>query len=156
VTHYLHNSGNGINKRLFCGSRNKIPFRITIFFKPKKLNLELDIPFPSPRKPAFSFIDLFCRLSAGKTGFSKKPEENAFFLPCITNSPKVTYEANFGEIPFGDITVIDEKKYSRDHDVCWQVFPASVFHCRVFQRRTVWANTTWVSGRNTGNAFFMT
>lgn len=39
---------------------------------------------------------------------------------------KVTYDANFGEVPFGDITQLDEKEIS-DHDILIASFPCQSF-----------------------------
>lgn len=90
-----------------------------------KLPLLWDIPFPPPENPKFTFIDLFAGIGGirlayqsigGKCVFSS--EYNKF--------AKVTYEANFGEIPFGDITKIDEK-FIPDHDILLAGFPCQPF-----------------------------
>ena len=62
-----------------------------------------DVPFPEPAKPKFTFIDLF----AGMGGF--RLAMHAQGGKCIFSSEwnqyaQKTYMANFGDMPFGDIT----------------------------------------------------
>jgi DNA (cytosine-5)-methyltransferase 1 len=123
VTHYLHNSGNGISG-YFADPAIKYLSGYD-FFKQKKLDLEWDIPFPSPRKPAFSFIDLFAGIGGIRLAYQKAGGKCVFSSE-YNKFAKVTYEANFGEIPFGDITVIDEKSIP-DHDVLLAGFPCQPF-----------------------------
>lgn len=66
--------------------------------------------FQSALKPKFTFIDLFAGIGGfriamqnlgGKCVFSSEWDEKA----------KQTYEANFGEVPSGDITLEETKQY---------------------------------------------
>lgn len=84
-----------------------------------------DIPFPPPNKPRFTFIDLF----AGIGGFRIAMQEQGG--RCVFSSEwdpyaKKTYEANFGEVPFGDIRKISENSIP-DHDVLCAGFPCQPF-----------------------------
>ncbi len=84
-----------------------------------------DIIFPPPKNPEFTFIDLF----AGIGGFRIAMQENGG--KCVFSSEwdkyaKQTYEANFGEVPYGDIRKID-KKLIPDHDVLCAGFPCQPF-----------------------------
>jgi DNA (cytosine-5)-methyltransferase 1 len=69
-----------------------------------------DLPFPPEAKPKFTFIDLFAGIGGfrialqglgGKCVFSSEWDRHA----------KETYNNNYGEVPFGDIT-----KFSRSND----------------------------------------
>ena len=61
------------------------------------------VPFPIPREPCFQFIDLF----AGIGGFRVALQNlggHCIFSSEWDKESKKTYAANFGEVPFGDIT----------------------------------------------------
>lgn len=85
------------------------------------------IPFPSPMKPYFTFIDLF----AGVGGFRiamQKNGGNCVFSSEWNSSAQVTYNCNYGEKPFGDIT-LDETKalIPSKFDVLCAGFPCQAF-----------------------------
>jgi DNA (cytosine-5)-methyltransferase 1 len=86
-----------------------------------------DIPFPPPLKPKFTFIDLF----AGIGGFRmamQNLEGKCVFTSEWDEQAKKTYEVNFGEVPFGDITKEETKKFIPDNfDVLCAGFPCQAF-----------------------------
>lgn len=85
------------------------------------------VPFPPPEKPMFKFIDLF----AGIGGFRLALQNiggKCIFTSEWDKYSKQTYEANFGEIPFGDITKEKTKSYIPDNfDVLCAGFPCQAF-----------------------------
>jgi DNA (cytosine-5)-methyltransferase 1 len=86
-----------------------------------------DVPFPEPEKPKFKFIDLF----AGIGGFRIAMQElggKCIFTSEWDEQAKKTYEANFGEVPFGDITKDETKIFIPDgFDVLCAGFPCQAF-----------------------------
>lgn len=90
-----------------------------------KLPLKWDIPFPPLQEPKFTFIDLFAGIGGIRLAYQKNGGKCVFSSE-YNKFAKVTYEANFGEVPFGDITKIDEK-FIPDHDVLLAGFPCQPF-----------------------------
>ena len=86
-----------------------------------------DVPFPAPKNPKFTFIDLF----AGIGGFRIAMQELGG--KCVYSSEfdaqaQKTYMANYGEMPFGDITKELTKSYIPDNfDVLCGGFPCQAF-----------------------------
>lgn len=77
------------------------------------------------------FIDLFCGIGGFRVAFEEACDENDVQPECVFSSDidkyaQESYEANFGEKPFGDITQIDEKKIP-DHDILFAGFPCQPF-----------------------------
>jgi len=140
-THYVHNYKNGISKFY---KNDAIEFvKDILFFKNGETNV-LDIvaeealqyylfnfknsvPFPNPKKSRFNFIDLF----AGIGGFRLALQNlggKCIFTSEWDKYSKQTYEANFGEVPFGDITKKKTKNYiPDDFDVLCAGFPCQAF-----------------------------
>jgi DNA (cytosine-5)-methyltransferase 1 len=95
------------------------------FSKQFSFPLEYDVPFPPKSKSKFTFIDLFAGIGGIRIAYQNAGGKCVFSSEWNKFS-KITYEANFGEVPFGDITKIDEK-YIPDHDVLLGGFPCQPF-----------------------------
>ena len=76
-------------------------------------------------KKKFTFIDLFAGIGGIRIPFDELGG-NCVFTSEFDKFAQQTYEANFGEIPSGDITLIDEKDIPK-HDLLLGGFPCQAF-----------------------------
>jgi DNA (cytosine-5)-methyltransferase 1 len=140
-THFLHNNKNGVSSyykdEAFTHVKRALETRfpdenVTDIVAEEALqylifDYKKEVPFPEPEDPKFKFIDLFAGIGGfriamqslgGKCVFTSEWDEQA----------KKTYEANFGEVPFGDITKEETKKFIPDEfDVLCAGFPCQAF-----------------------------
>lgn len=85
------------------------------------------VPFPAPELPEFKFIDLFAGIGGFRLAFQNLNGKCIFTSEWDKYSKK-TYQANFGEVPFGDITKRSTKNYIPDgFDVLCAGFPCQAF-----------------------------
>lgn len=87
--------------------------------------LHLEVPFPPPRNPRFTFIDLFAGIGGIRLGYQLNGGRCVFSSEWDKDAAK-TYYHNFGERPFGDIQKIDPKSIP-DFDVLLAGFPCQPF-----------------------------
>ena len=84
-------------------------------------------PFEPPKNPRFTFIDLF----AGIGGFRMAMQNlggQCVFSSEIDEQARKTYYANYGEVPFGDITKESIKNLiPKDFDILCAGFPCQAF-----------------------------
>lgn len=90
-------------------------------------NSTKNIPFPEPEKPKFKFIDLFAGIGGFRIAFQSLGGKCVFTSEWDAQAKK-TYETNFGEVPFGDITKETTKKFiPNDFDILCAGFPCQAF-----------------------------
>ena len=140
-THYLHNHQNGVSRFYKAEAIEHVKRALEYKFPDDSISnkwaeealqymlfdFKKDVPFPEPEKPKFKFIDLFAGIGGfrmamqnlgGKCVFTSEWDEQA----------KKTYEANYGEVPFGDITKEETKEFiPDDFDVLCAGFPCQAF-----------------------------
>ncbi len=130
-THYLQNHENGGAKYFNKGALEYLIDKINQeeLNEPGNLQhylpIKWDVPFPPPLNPKFTFIDLFAGIGGFRLAFQEQGGKCVFTSEWDKNSQK-TYEANFGEVPFGDITKIHAKNIP-DHDILLAGFPCQPF-----------------------------
>ncbi|MCV6630219.1 MAG: DNA (cytosine-5-)-methyltransferase [Flavobacteriaceae bacterium] len=130
-THYLQNNKNGVSiyfKPIAKEYLSELHEENNIAREPDfqyYLPIEWDVPFPPPKNPKFKFIDLFAGIGGIRLAYQNNGGKCVFSSEWDKFS-KLTYEANFGEVPFGDITQISEKEIP-DHDILLGGFPCQPF-----------------------------
>lgn len=86
-----------------------------------------NVPFPTPEKSRFTFIDLFAGIGGFRLAMQSCGGECVFSSEWDQNA-RQTYFHNFGEVPFGDITKETVKKCIPDgFDVLCAGFPCQAF-----------------------------
>ena len=140
-THYLHNHKNGVSQFFKPDAINYIKETLTYKFPSEKItnkvaeealqyflfDLKNSVPFSEPKKQKFKFIDLFAGIGGFRLALQNLGGKCVFTSEWDKYSKK-TYEANFGEVPFGDITLPETKNYIPDgFDVLCAGFPCQSF-----------------------------
>jgi len=97
-------------------------------------NFKKDVPFPPPVNPKFTFIDLFAGIGGFRIALQKLKGKCVYSSEWDKNA-KITYNANFGEIPFGDITSKTTKAFiPKNFDVLCAGFPCQSFSIAGYQK----------------------
>ncbi len=125
LTHYWQNASDDIIREYYRGEAIDYLSRLMLEDFQHELPLEYDVPFPPPLNHEFTFIDLFAGIGGFRLAFQRQNGKCVFSSEWNKHAQK-TYEANFGEVPFGDITKIDAKKIP-DHDILVGGFPCQPF-----------------------------
>lgn len=86
-----------------------------------------NVPFPAPKHPRFTFIDLFAGIGGFRIAFQNLGGKCVYSSEFDAKAQE-TYLANYGEMPFGDITKESTKKYiPKDFDILCGGFPCQAF-----------------------------
>lgn len=171
VTHYLHNIGTVFERPfkedalrlLGCGISDDT--RVRCFeekFAVYGLFPELySVPFPAPTNPRFTFIDLFAGIGGFRIAMQNLGGKCVYSSEWDVQAQK-TYLANYGEIPYGDITKESTKQYIPDgFDVLCAGFPCQAFSLagkrRGFEetRGTLFFDVAEIIRRKRPKAFFL-
>jgi len=139
VTHYLHNKGDGFSK-YFEKDAKKIIKQLTAYnINEEKRHLleeealqqflfEIEgVPFKPKKNYRFTFIDLFAGIGGFRIAMQNLGGRCDFTSEWDKEAQK-TYKTNIVEVPFGDITKEETKKYSPNvFDVLCAGFPCQAF-----------------------------
>lgn len=112
------------------------------------------VPFPDPEDPKFTFIDLFAGMGGFRLAMQAQGGKCVFSSEWNKYAQK-TYFANFGEIPFGDITKEVTKQYIPDtFDVLCAGFPCQPFSIAGVSKKKSLGRETGFKDKTQGTLFF--
>lgn len=118
------------------------------------MNNKADIPFPSPKNPKFTFIDLFAGMGGFRLSMEAQGGKCVFSSEWNTYAQK-TYEANFGEVPYGDITKEETKAaIPKQFDVLCAGFPCQPFSIAGVSKKKSLGRATGFKDKTQGTLFF--
>lgn len=139
LTHYLHNYHNGVKAHFEEDATTYLKQIVEYKNEEEKINLVEDValqqllfevedvPFPTPENYTFQFIDLFAGIGGFRIAMQNLGGKCVFTSEWDKEAQK-TYRANFGEVPFGDITKKSTKNNIPDgFDVLCAGFPCQAF-----------------------------
>ena len=113
-----------------------------------------NVPFPPPQNPKFTFIDLFSGMGGFRLAMQAQGGKCVFSSEWNAYSQK-TYFANFGEMPFGDITKEVTKSYIPKHfDVLCAGFPCQPFSIAGVSKKKSLGRETGFKDKTQGTLFF--
>jgi len=158
LTHYFQNHTNGVSEYYRPEATTyltELHKKLSLAQEPDfqyYLPIKWDIPFPPPEKPKFKFIDLFAGIGGIRLAYQNLGGKCVFTSEWDSFSKK-TYEANFGEVPFGDITKIDEKDIP-DHDILLGGFPCQPFSIAGVSKKNALGRAHGFLDETQGTLFF--
>jgi len=113
-----------------------------------------DVPFPAPQKPKFTFIDLFAGIGGFRIAMQEQGGKCVFSSEWNVYAQK-TYFANFGEMPFGDITKESTKGYiPKKFDILCAGFPCQPFSIAGVSKKNSLGRETGFKDKTQGTLFF--
>ncbi|MDE7378449.1 MAG: DNA (cytosine-5-)-methyltransferase [Paraprevotella sp.] len=172
LSHYLHNNGcieeekkreviSAIREFLERKKENKEEitdeYISVVAENPIEYNLFSEffkVPFPSPKEPKFTFIDLFAGMGGFRLAMQAQGGKCVFSSEWNKYAQK-TYLANFGEMPFGDITKEITKSYiPKRFDVLCAGFPCQPFSIAGVSKKKSLGRETGFRDKTQGTLFF--
>jgi DNA (cytosine-5)-methyltransferase 1 len=158
LTHYFQNHKNGISHYFKSNAiryLNELHEENNIVSEPDfqfYLPIKWDIPFPPKENPKFKFIDLFAGIGGIRLAYQNLGGKCVFTSEWDIYSKK-TYDANFGEVPFGDITKIPENEIP-DHDILLGGFPCQPFSIAGVSKKNALGKAHGFLDETQGTLFF--
>lgn len=113
-----------------------------------------DVPFPAPKNPKFTFIDLFAGMGGFRLAMQAQGGKCVFSSEWNAFSQK-TYFSNFGDMPFGDITKEATKSFIPEHfDILCAGFPCQPFSIAGVSKKKSLGRETGFKDKTQGTLFF--
>jgi DNA (cytosine-5)-methyltransferase 1 len=139
LTHYLHNIHNGVSKHYKKDALKVLKDYVEYKVEDEQVSMVAEdalqqllfevenVPFPTPDNYKFKFIDLFAGIGGFRIAMQNLGGKCVFTSEWDKEAQK-TYRANFGEVPFGDITKPHIKSYiPKEFDILCAGFPCQAF-----------------------------
>jgi DNA (cytosine-5)-methyltransferase 1 len=139
LTHYLHNINDNVSKYyeseaieilndFVSNKQNEGNYSLVAENAIQQFLFEVeDVPFPSPKNYKFKFIDLFAGIGGFRLALQNLGGKCVYTSEWDKEAQR-TYKMNFGEVPFGDITKEETKKFiPDDFDILCAGFPCQAF-----------------------------
>ena len=174
LSHYLHNNGRIGDEEY----KEEVIYTIREFLEKKKENKNeeitdeyvtkvaenpteynlfsdfFNVPFLDPQEPKFTFIDLFAGMGGFRLAMQAQGGKCVFSSEWNKYAQK-TYLANFGEMPFGDITKNVTKSYIPEKfDVLCAGFPCQPFSIAGVSKKKSLGRETGFKDKTQGTLFF--
>lgn len=146
LTHYLYNLNSKYDGSYENEAISVLEDYIAYNFTEKNITLNTkdvirqflfeinEVPFPAPKNPRFTFIDLF----AGVGGFRialQNLQGKCVYTSEWNKDAQKTYMENYGEVPFGDITSPRIKDFiPNNFDLLCAGFPCQAFSIAGYQK----------------------
>ena len=162
ISHYLHTKQRKLRKPaiefakdILAGYLGKeITNKIAEESLQHLIKYDSNIPFPSPQTPKFTFIDLFAGIGGFRIAMQRLQGECVFSSEWDKMAQR-TYYANFGEIPFGDITKDETKQWIPDKfDILCGGFPCQPFSIAGVTKKNSLGRKHGFEDERQGNLFF--
>ena len=174
LSHYLHNNGRigdeEYKEEIICNIREFLErkkenkneeitdeYVTKVAESPTEYNLFSDffnVPFLDPEEPKFTFIDLFAGMGGFRLAMQAQGGKCVFSSEWNKYAQK-TYLANFGEMPFGDITKTATKSYIPERfDVLCAGFPCQPFSIAGVSKKKSLGRETGFKDKTQGTLFF--
>lgn len=113
-----------------------------------------DSPFPPQKRPKFTFIDLFAGIGGFRMALQNLGGECVFSSEWNEYAQR-TYYANYGEVPFGDITKESTKRFiPANFDVLCAGFPCQPFSIAGVSKKNSLGRPTGFQDKTQGTLFF--
>ncbi len=155
VTHYWQNHENGVSQYYKPFAYDYLQETAPSLVRDVEqlyIPFSYDVPFPPPANPRFRFIDLFAGIGGFRLAFQNLGG-HCVFSSEWNNFAKKTYEANFGEVPFGDITKINENSIP-NHDILIAGFPCQPFSIAGVSKKNALGRAHGFKDETQGTLFF--
>lgn len=155
LTHFWQSHENGVSQYFKPYAKEYLQETIlSVVDEPDQLYIpfQYDVPFPPNPNPKFKFIDLFAGIGGIRLAYQNLGGKCVFSSEW-NNFAKKTYEANFGEVPFGDITQIREENIP-DHDILLAGFPCQPFSIAGVSKKNALGRSHGFLDETQGTLFF--